>query len=132
MEPWMMIFGVVAVGLVAIPIARPNAKKRALAIARTTGDMSELAKYVSSRPGDQATAWDQLLLGMWQRYERKLAAQVLTVAVPMCDAKILQHWILKVLENEPEIAREVWDEDFLMNHFRPDVAATCGKCGCGG
>ncbi len=133
MEPWMMIFAVVAIGLVAIPVARPNAKKRALARARATGDVSALVAYVSSKhASDPATAWDQLLLGMWQRYERRLAAQVLLVAVPTCDAKILQHWVMKVLQIEPEIAQEVWDESFLMTHFRPEDAAACGKCGCGG
>ena len=131
MESWMWIFGVLTVGLVAFPVVRPNPKRRALAQARANGDLEPLVDYISRR-ADPATAWDQILLELWRRYERRLAAEVLVVAVPGCDHKILQHWIMKVLQFEPEIAQEVFTEDFLLTRCRPDVAATCGKCGCKG
>lgn len=122
-----------AIALVAVPMARPNAKKRALARARATGDLGGLIAWVEAKPlVAQADAWDQLLLGLWQRYERELAARVIMEAAPRSDAKIVQHWIAQVLSIEPELAQEIFTQEFLAKHFRPDVAAQCGKCGCGG
>ncbi|MEC9399089.1 MAG: hypothetical protein VX475_15805 [Myxococcota bacterium] len=122
-----------AIALVAVPMARPNAKKRALARARATGELGGLIAWVEAKPlVAQADAWDQLLLGLWQRYERELAARVIMEAAPRSDAKIVQHWIAQVLSIEPELAQEIFTQEFLAKHFRPDVAAQCGKCGCGG
>lgn len=122
-----------ALALVAVPMARPNAKKRALARARATGDLGGLIAWVEAKPlVAQADAWDQLLLGLWQRYERELAARVIMEAAPRSEAKIVQHWIAQVLSIEPELAQEIFTQEFLAKHFRPDVAAQCGKCGCGG
>lgn len=129
----MVVFGVMAVALVAAPALRPDHKKRALTKARATGDLSDLVAYIESSPSmTRADAWDQLLLELWRTYDRELAAKVLMVAVPRCDAKILQHWVMQVLQIEPEISAEIFTAEFLNDHFRPDVASQCGKCGCGG
>ena len=122
-----------AIALVAVPMARPNAKKRALARARETGDLSALIAWVEAKPlVAQADAWDQILLGLWQRYERELAMKVIMEAAPRSEAKIIQHWIAQALSIERELAEEVFTQEFLLQHFRPVVAAQCGKCGCGG
>ena len=122
-----------AVLAIVVPMVRPNAKKRALARARHTGELGPLIDWVEQRPlVAQADAWDQLMLGLWQRYERGLAAALIMAAAPRSDAKIVQYWIGQVISIEPEIAQEVFTQAFLAEHFRPEVAAACGKCGCGG
>ena len=129
----LMVFGVATIGLVAAPMVRPNAKKRALARARTTGDFEPLIAYVEGKSSaGQANEWDQILGELWRKYDRELAARLLMVAAPRCDAKILQYWLGQVLSIEPEIAEEVFTPEFVQLHFKPDVAMSCGKCGCGG
>jgi hypothetical protein len=129
----MVAFGVATVALVAAPIVRPDPKKRALARARHQGDLVPLVEWVEAMsPARQANAWDQLLTELWRKYERELVARILMEAAPRCDARILQYWILQLMQTEPEIAQEVFTPEFLYEHFKPEVAASCGRCGCGG
>ena len=129
----MAVCGVALVALVVVPALRPKPRKRALALARQTGEVEHLVEWVEGKSvSSQVDSYDQLLLDLWRRYERELAAALVMAAVPRCDHKILQYWIVKVMELEPEIAQEVFTDEFLYDHFKPDVAATCGKAGCCG
>ncbi len=129
----MVAFGVATVALVAAPMVRPNPKKRALARARHTGDLAPIVAFVESRSATgQANTWDQLLGELWRSYDRELVARLLMEAAPRCDARILQYWILQVMNIEAEIAQEIFTPEFLFDHFKPEVAQSCGRCGCGG
>jgi hypothetical protein len=90
-----------------------------------------LVGFVTSQPAEsQASLWDQAIGQLWQRYEREMAAQVIMIAASDNEAKILQYWIKQVLEIEPEIAREQFTPEFMRTSFRPEVASSCGRCGC--
>jgi hypothetical protein len=104
----------------------------AIARARQTGEIDGLVEIVEAHPPDKrATKWDHVLGELWQAYARREAAKLVVEAAQRSDDTILQYWIRQVLEVEPDIAQEVFTEAFLEEHFRPDVAARCGKsCGC--
>lgn len=129
--PLLILFGTFFFALVAAPLVRPNAMKRALARARTQGDFGPLLTLVERAPKQtQPDLWDQAISQLWQRYERELVAKLLLEAAPRSDAKIIQHWLRQLLEIEPEIAKEHLSEAFLLAHFKPEVASKCGRCGC--
>ena len=104
----------------------------AIAQTRQTGEVDGLVAVVEAHPPDkQATKWDHVIGELWQAYARREAARLVVEAAERSEATILQYWIRQVLEVEPDIAEEVFSDAFLEEHFRPDVAARCGKsCGC--
>ena len=131
---WMLAGGAAAVALIAGPMVRPNARKRALAKARATGDLSDLvAQIEGSTTLSKADAWDQLFLELWRRYDRELAARLMIEALKLHpDVRILHYWVNQALTIEPELSAEVFTPVFLMDYFKPELAAQCGKCGCKG
>jgi hypothetical protein len=98
-----------------------------------TGDLDSLIEHIEASPsGEHPTKWDQAIKALWQSYNRETAARLVIESAKRCDAPIIQYWIRQVLEVEPELAARHFSEEFLAQHFRPDVAARCGKsCGCG-
>lgn len=128
--PLLLIASAFFIALVAVPLLRPNPLARALVRAKQ-GDLSPLLALVDAAPKNaQPDLWDQAITQLWQRYERETVAKILVAAAPRSDAKIIQHWLRQLMEIEPEIAQEQLTADFLAAHFKPDVAAKCGKCGC--
>lgn len=125
-----------AIGGVAVAVAVVNSKTknglaRGLVQARATGDVSGLVAAIQASPaGSQATLWDQAIGTLWGEYAREAATHLIMAGAQRSDASILQYWIKQVMEVEPEIAEAYFDEEFLANHYRPQVAAGCGRCGC--
>ena len=86
--------------------------------------LSEISE--AARP----TAFDQMVRGLWEGYRRSLATRTVRDAAGWLNgATIIQYWIRQILEVEPELAAEHFDEDFLRVFYRPEVAAGCGKFG---
>lgn len=132
---WMWAAGGAAVALVVGPALRPNPRRRALAVARTTGELTPIVELIEGKKTQlgKVDAWDQLFLELWQRYDRELAAKLIMEITPRYpDTRIIHHWVGQVLQIEPELAAEVFTQEFLATHFRPELAMQCGKCGCGG
>lgn len=96
-------------------------------------DVEPIVDAVTAAPEDkQPTHWDYALGQLWQAYAREQAAELVMRAAEESDATILQYWIQQVIQVEPAIARDVFTDAFLAEHFEPDVAARCGKSGCCG
>lgn len=98
-----------------------------------TGDLQLLIEKIESNTdGDEGTAWDQAIGALWEAFHRETATRLVVEAATRSDAPILQYWIKRVLEVEPELAEAHFSQEFLARHFRPEVAAKCGRsCGCG-
>ena len=127
------LFGAFFIALVAVPMVRPNATKRALARARHTGDVSALVALIEARRGvDAANGWDSTIGMLWQRYEREIAVKLIVAGAERSEAKILQYWITQAMQIEPELCQTYFTPEFLADHFRPEVASQCGRCGCKG
>lgn len=100
---------------------------------RRTEHPGPVVELVEEAPADKRPAmWDQAIGDLWNAYAREEAACLVMAAARRSDATILQYWIKQVLEVEPQIAEEIFPESFLQTHYKPRVAARCGKSGCCG
>src|SRR5690606_21977740 len=102
----------------------------ALDRAHRTGDIVPLVAVIAATNTDQATLWHQSINSLWQSYARETAARLIVEAASRTDAPIVQYWVSRVLEVEPEIAEDHFPPEFLAELFRPEVAKSCGPCGC--
>ena len=98
-----------------------------------TGNLDLLLRHIeTSNPHDTASTWNQAIDILWQNYHRDTAGRLVVEAAKRTDAPIVQYWIQRFREVEPEIAARHFSPEFLAEYFRPDVAAKCGRsCGCG-
>lgn len=96
-----------------------------------TGNLNLLIEHIESTSDDEGTAWDQAIGKLWQDYHRETGAQLVVEGAQRSDAPVIQYWIKRFLEVEPLIAEHHFTEEFLDEFYRPDVAASCGRCGCG-
>lgn len=121
------------VGFVVAAKVRPMTLQRALKPAREQGDITLVVQFIERKAkGSQTTAWDQALTALWNSYHREAAAELAMEAARRTDAPVVQYWLRQVLEVEPEIAQARFTAEFMLEHFDPEVAASCGRCGsCG-
>ena len=131
---WMAIFASLAVvAFVARSAFRTSGVAAGVSFAQQTGRLDVLIDAIEARPeAEQATQWDQAIGALWRDYAREEAARLVVEAAQRCEADVVQYWIRQVAEVEPEIAQEQFSEEFLAEHFRPEVAARCGRTGCCG
>jgi hypothetical protein len=131
---WMgIILTVVVLALLAKSAMRTSGVAAGTAHARKTGELGALVAAIETTPySEQATQWDQAIGELWQSYAREEATRLVMEAAERSDADIIQYWIRQVLEVEPEIASEHFTQEFLEEHFQPEVAAKCGRTGCCG
>lgn len=110
----------------------PMSLDRATEIARKTGDLTAIEQAVQEMSHDRmVTAFHASIKTLWDAYERETAIRLIkevTETIP--DEDIVQFWMRKSLEVEPELAREYFNEGFLLAYFKPQVAARCGTGGC--
>jgi hypothetical protein len=104
---------------------------RAVARAVKEEDIQPLVDTIlQMSPKAQPDAFNHAIRRLWDDYQRPLAAQVVrALAVHHSAASIAQYWLQQVQSVEPELARDVFDREFLEAHYRPEVAATCGEFG---
>lgn len=78
----------------------------------------------------QPTAYNVAIRRLWDGYERGMAAQLVRQLAELHHTEqIAQYWIELVLQTEPGIARQAFDQAFLDTYYVPEVAAQCGKVG---
>lgn len=103
----------------------------ALSEAHSSGELDAVVEAVQAAPAEKRpTKWDYAIDQLWQAYARETAAELVVEAAERSDATILQYWIQQILEVEPRIADDVFSEEFLAEHYDPQVASRCGKSGC--
>lgn len=104
---------------------------QAIGQTKASGDIAPILSAIGPDKEADPTLWDMAINALWQAHAREAAADLIVVSIEKNDADVLHFWAQKVMEVEPEIARERFSEDFLKNKFRPEGASCCGKCGCG-
>lgn len=126
---WLLLGLIVAV--VVLRGMAGTAFERRTRAAIAARDVAGLVAVINGRPAAaQPTALNQIVRRLWEAYERPLAARLVReMALGLGSASITQYWIKQVIEVEPQVADEVFDPDFLADHYRPDVARTCGAVG---
>lgn len=121
-----------AAALVAwLLLARRPSVTREVSRAVSTRDIAPLVTLLSAKPEDtRPTAFNAAVKGLWDRYERGLAARLMRdMASLVAGASIAQYWLKQAIEVEPDIARETFSDEFLSEFYNPEVAARCGKFG---
>lgn len=126
---WVLVGAVVVVAVMA-RLARRGMASHVDSFLRD-GDVGALVGRIEALPpATQPTAYHSALLRTWATYERRRAMELIReMGMRVGDASIAQYWIRQALEVEPEIAREVLDEDWLSAFYVPEVAKQCGSFG---
>jgi hypothetical protein len=126
------LVAVIALAVIAIlwRVLAPSLD-RAVARAVKEEDIQPLVDTIlQMSPKAQPDAFNHAIRRLWDDYQRPLAAQVVrALGVHHSAASIAQYWLQQVQSVEPELARDVFDREFLEAHYRPEVAATCGEFG---
>ncbi len=124
--------GVAVVGFAAFSL-RKSPIEQGIKTARDSGEVSQLVEaIVAKKARDEATEWDAAITKLWNTYHREAATKLVMAATEHSQADILQYWIQRIWEVEPEIAQAHYTKDFIDAHFKPEVAAKCGRKGCCG
>ena len=120
----------VVLAAVALAVATPRIG-RAVEEALARRDVTPVLEAVERmRPGGRTAALNHAIRKLWNRYERRLALDLVVVlAERHTDSLIAQYWIKQAMTVEPELARERLDDEFLRAHYRPELAAQCGPVG---
>ena len=99
--------------------------------AAKSGDLAPVLAALGKKSSSaQPTAFNQAIRLLWDMDRRPLALELVKeLAARHGDAKIAQYWLHQALTIEPTIAREVLSQDFVAEHYQPEVAAQCGPVG---
>ncbi len=131
MFEWLWI-PVAAGGLAVAFVVMGNKKlDKALEKARTTGEVAGVVTVIEAAPEKKhPNMWDQSISTLWQEYHRQAAIALMIAAARRSDAPVIQFWLKKAMEVEPQLAAEQFTEEFLEEFFKPAVAARCGRVSC--
>lgn len=133
MFEWWWVFVAIGSMVVAFRFLGTQGINGALKEVRKTGEVSAVVAAVEAAPEKKhPNMWDQAIGTLWQEYRREEAMELMMEAAERSDAPVIQFWLKNAMEVEPELAEEVFSEEFLTEKFRPNVAAQCGRVGCCG
>lgn len=132
MEIWWIVLAVVGM-VVVFRLLGAGRLSSALDKARETGEVAGVVAAIEAEPEKKhPNLWDQAIGTLWEEYHREAAMALMIAAGRRTEAPIVQYWIKKAMEVEPEMADEQFTEEFLEEYFRPSVAAKCGRVSCCG
>ena len=93
-----------------------------------TGPISEAIAKMNA--GARPSAYNRAIRRLWDGYQRPLATElVVELAKNHGDSNIAQYWIRQVMTVEPQMAKEKFSQEFIREHYQPEVAAKCGQVG---
>ena len=103
----------------------------AIELALKGGETEPLLKRIEElRPGARPDAFNRAIRRLWDEYQRERAIPLIrALVVAHGDARIAQYWLEQVRTVEPELAQASFDEAFMAEHHKPEVAAACGPVG---
>lgn len=105
---------------------------KAIDIAMKTGDIDPIGDAVSAMPaGQQVSAINMGITRLWEGWERETAIRMIReVTEHIPDELIIQFWLRRSMEVEPELAEHYYTEAFLLAYYKPEVASSCGTGSC--
>lgn len=87
-----------------------------------------LTAAAKASPAKRSFLFQQAIAMLWEGWHRPMAVQVLKeFAKDHSNEKICQFWLKQAQEVEPLAVQKELGPDFLKAHYRPEVAACCGK-----
>ncbi len=131
-ELWWIVLAAVGV-VIVFKMVGTGKMAAALDRARDTGEVAGIIAAIEAAPEKRhPNLWDQAISRLWEEYHREAALDLMIAAARRSDAPVVQFWLKKAMEVEPEMAEEQFDDEFLQTYFKPAVAARCGRVGCCG
>lgn len=111
---------------------KPPTLNKAVAIAMKTGDIDPIGEAVSAMAaGQQVNAINSAINRLWTGWERETAIKMVReVTEHIPDELIVQFWLRKAMEVEPDLAAQYFSDTFLLAYYKPEVAKRCGSGGC--
>lgn len=126
---WMLLGGAVVIVILRLFFSS-NMEKLIAAVAKGGDPAPLLAALAAIREGKQLDEYNRVIRQLWDDYNREQAVPLIKELARIHGAApIGQYWLEQVRTVEPDLARRFLDEEFLSAHFKPEVAATCGKVG---
>lgn len=130
LEYWWVVFAVMGLVLM-VRLFSSKKLDQAMDTARETGEVAGIVAVIdAAAPKKQPNMWDQTIGALWQEYHRPAALALMVAAARRSDAPVIQFWLKNAMEVEPELAQEIFSEEFLETYFRADVASRCGRVSC--
>ena len=125
-----IVLGAVALVVVIWRVLAPSLDGAVARAAKTEEAGPLIETILKMNVGAQPNAFNHAIRRLWDDYKRPLTVPIiLALAEHHVDAPIAQYWLDQLQGVEPELARETVDEEFLKTHYKPQVAAACGKAG---
>lgn len=111
---------------------RPPTMNKAVAVAMKTGSIDPIGEAVSALPaGQQVNAINSAITRLWEGWERETAIRMIReVTEHIPEELIVQFWLRRAMEVEPDLAAQYFSDTFLLAYYKPDVARRCGTGGC--
>ena len=89
-----------------------------------------LAAIGERREGARPDAFNRAIRRLWDEYQRERAVPLIrALAEGHKDSLIAQYWLDQLRTVEPELANEALGQEFLSQHYKPEVAKACGPVG---
>ncbi len=126
MVPWLVVALLVVVAWFLLAKRGPSPVVLAREAARSHDLTALLQAAAALPPAGRSAFFHGAITYLWTNWQRPLAASLAREYARQCpDEKLCQYWLRQVLEIEPEVAREAFDEPFLAGFYRPEVAKSC-------
>lgn len=108
----------------------PSLEKQ-ISIALESGDLQPLLDAIQKRrEGSRPDAFNRAIRRIWDEYQRERAVPLIrALAEGHKESLIAQYWLDQLRNVEPELAREALGDEFLKQHYKPEVAKACGPVG---
>jgi hypothetical protein len=128
---WILVGGAALAAVFILFALRASALTRGVRQAIAAGDTATLRSQLAALPeGEQPTAYDRAIGEIWRAYERALAVPLIRdLAEAHTDTRIAQYWLSQLRDVEPNLIAEQLGREFFGSHYRPDIAASCGRFG---
>ena len=122
---------VVVVGGLILGRLAASPVERAIAQASQDKDPTSVLKAIAAlKHQNRLGAYNRSIRRFWSAYERELAMPLIRhLAMEFPNQLIAQYWLDRARSAEPELTDEHLGQDFMVQYFKPRLAAQCGGGG---
>ncbi|MBW2734883.1 MAG: hypothetical protein JRH20_21065 [Deltaproteobacteria bacterium] len=126
----LALIGGVIVLVLAKKLMSPSVNAE-VARAKKSKDLLPLINVLANKKSSaQPDSFNHAIRQLWDDYEREMAAVLVKeLAERHPEERITQYWLDQVQKVEPEVAEKMFEDSFIENYYRPEVAARCGSFG---
>ena len=133
MSVMTLAIGATLGGVALFFLARLGASpvERAIAVASKEKDAKPVLEAIVALKFERRLgAYNRSIRRFWSSYERELAMPLIRhLVMEFPDQLIAQYWLDRARTAEPELTENHLGRDFMVQYFKPKLAAQCGSSG---